>query len=1264
MQTATVTAVTATVRRFVRCGLVGLVAALLLAALALASPVATVRAATRTVTNCNDSGAGSLRDAIANATAGDTIAFAQNCNGTTAPNTTITLLSTLMISKNVTIDATVGGHAVTVSGNNAVGLFVVNVGVTLGLAGLTLTGGNTGGNGGAINNNGTLTITGSTFSGNTGGNGGAIFNQNILNITNSTFASNTTGGFGGAIFNGRTLTVTGSTFSGNTASGNGGAIFNAGAMLTLTLSVVAGNTGGAGPDINGNVTTDGGGNVIGDTTGTGNFTGPNDKLNVNPLLGTLASNGGTVQTRALLTGSPAIDILACPIDPISGTTLAIDARGVSRPQGAGNLCDAGAFEARAFAVSALTGNGQSANINTAFGNPVGLTLTGTGTDPVAGGQVTFTITPSGGGASATFGMSASCTVTGGTVAVCTIPAGGMTNSPPFTANGTAGAFTIVVTANGVPMIPFIETNTPTPMTYTVNRTADDKTDAACNSVANGGCTLREAVNASNANDPGAGANTITFDPTVFNTAQTITLTVEFGPLRPTRSVTIAGPGANLLTVDAGCTTCAPGGAITNGTKHFLITGAGTYAISGLTLQHGRGDAAGSGSGGAVDVNTGSAPTVTLTGMVFRENATTNSGGAVYAGGGGALMLAVAGSTFSGNSAGNGGALAMNPGATATVTNSTFTGNSAAQGGAILLSNATVAVTGSTLSGNSARARGGGIFASGTLTLTLSIVAGNTSGGSPDLYGTVNTDGGGNVIGDTTGATGLTAASDKLNVPALLAPLAVVAPGAVPTVGLLPGSPAIDILACPIDPISGTTLATDARGVPRPQGASNRCDAGAFESRGFTVSATTGNGQSALVNTAFANPVGLTVTSADSIPVAGGQITFTITPGGGGASATFGTSATCTVTGGAVAVCTIPTGSSVATSPPFTANTVPGAFTILATANGVPTTTFTETNIPGPAVRFTVASCPASVLSGTPCTVTVTAQDQFGNTATGYAGTVAITSSDPQAVLPPNTTLMSGVGMFTVTLRTPGMQRITATDTVTSTITGTQTGITVTGTAPAAVNDSYPVTTGTTLTVPAAQGVLANDTRGNPQATISANTQPAHGSVMLNTTDGSFTYTPTAGYTGADSFTYTLTNAVSSSTGTVNLTVIAATVTSLTTTAPPANGGMTPTLLLGGKLTLTTTATYNNGTTGAVSPLLYTSSNPGVASVDPVTGVVTANTAGQVTITVTGPNGSRTTITVTVTGAAGTGLMPNPQPLAHPGATAATVTPLPQPGRHP
>jgi hypothetical protein len=72
--------------------------------------------------------------------------------------------------------------------------------------------------------------------------------------------------------------------------------------------------------------------------------------------------------------------------------------------------------------------------------------------------------------------------------------------------------------------------------------------------------------------------------------------------------------------------------------------------------------------------------------------------------------------------------------------------------------------------------------------------------------------------------------------------------------------------------------------------------------------------------------------------------------------------------------------------------------------------------------------------------------------------------------------------------------------------------------PVAVADSYNAMQETPLTI-AGPGVLANDTDADGDAlTAVLVTSPAHGAVVL-AADGGFNYTPVAGYSGADSFTY-------------------------------------------------------------------------------------------------------------------------------------------------
>jgi CSLREA domain-containing protein len=238
-------------------------------AIPLVEPTPTAHAASLTVINLNDSGAGSLRQAIIDANLtpeADDITF-----GVTG---TITLTSgELSVTSPITITEPVGG--LTISGNNASGIFDNRDSGSLSLYGLTLTGGYRIYNGGgAIRNEGTatisgtqvlsntathgggiqttpgstLTIRGSTFRGNSthAYMGGALDNyQGTVHIYDSTFTTNTAKTKGGAVFSEGLLTVTGSTLTGNTATVSGGGIHNTN-TLTVTASDISHNTAAEG----------------------------------------------------------------------------------------------------------------------------------------------------------------------------------------------------------------------------------------------------------------------------------------------------------------------------------------------------------------------------------------------------------------------------------------------------------------------------------------------------------------------------------------------------------------------------------------------------------------------------------------------------------------------------------------------------------------------------------------------------------------------------------------------------------------------------------------------------------------------------------------------------------------------------------------------------------------------------------------------------------------------------------------------------------
>ncbi len=223
---------------------------------ALAAFPSAAGAATITVANTNDSGAGSLRQALADANPGDTIDLA----GLTG---TITLTSgQLDIEDPVTITGP-GASALTISGNGASHVFSMYTdlsGGTVTISGLTITGGNAEQGGGVFFNcdtgSGSLVVSDAVVSGNTVTNlgGGLYFDRcdegGDLSVVNSVVANNTasadsTGGAGGIWFDeGDTLTIQNTTVSGNSAAhwGGGGVTAFATDGVNVQNSTISGNT--------------------------------------------------------------------------------------------------------------------------------------------------------------------------------------------------------------------------------------------------------------------------------------------------------------------------------------------------------------------------------------------------------------------------------------------------------------------------------------------------------------------------------------------------------------------------------------------------------------------------------------------------------------------------------------------------------------------------------------------------------------------------------------------------------------------------------------------------------------------------------------------------------------------------------------------------------------------------------------------------------------------------------------------------------------
>ncbi len=397
----------------------------------------------------------------------------------------------------------------------------------------------------------------------------------------------------------------------------------------------------------------------------------------------------------------------------------------------------------------------------------------------------------------------------------------------------------------------------------VNVTTDEVVSAV------GQLTLRQALNLATALDT---ADTIGFDPTVFgSTPQTITLTLGSLVLSDKATITIAGPGANLVTINAN-----------NSGRVFAIQG-GSAAMSDLTITGG--NAAGLVLGGGLYNDDGN---LSLTDCTVSGNSAVKGGGLCNDDG----TTTLTGCTISGNTAtvAGGGGLSI-LGGTATLTNCTISGNFAGtgneggevgDGGGLITDFATATLTNCTVSGNTAQGSGGGLYSnSGTVTLDNTIVAGESGGADIAIHnGTVS--GSYNLIGDGSGISGGT--GNLLGTPSdpidpLLTALGEYG-GPTETMALLPGSPAIG---------AGTAAGappTDQRGLPR----TGQIDIGAFQTGPLLVNVTTDEVVSAVGQFSLRQAINLTTaldiaeeigfdpavfgSTPQTITLAAGQLTLT------------------------------------------------------------------------------------------------------------------------------------------------------------------------------------------------------------------------------------------------------------------------------------------------------------------------------------------------------------------------------------------------------
>ncbi|MCM2372825.1 DUF4347 domain-containing protein [Aporhodopirellula aestuarii] len=293
----------------------------------------------------------SLREAIAQATAGDTIVL-----GAGTYNLTI---DTLDINKNLTITGS-DARSTTIDGS-ALGkrVFELQGSSVVTMSSMTIQGGNEDKGGGIlVDESSVLNLSDALLQNNSSNDGGAIYVKGTANLqrvllfdndasgkggainfdgadggslTNVTMSGNTANNDGGALFTDTNITITNSTITLNTGD-KGGGVVNNGAVVTISNTIIAGNTGiSTDPDVMGDFSSDGSNLIqtVGSATGFGG-----DITGTNPNLGALTNNGGETDTHAITTGSAAYNAGTATGAP------AVDQRGVARD---GSI-DIGAFE--------------------------------------------------------------------------------------------------------------------------------------------------------------------------------------------------------------------------------------------------------------------------------------------------------------------------------------------------------------------------------------------------------------------------------------------------------------------------------------------------------------------------------------------------------------------------------------------------------------------------------------------------------------------------------------------------------------------------------------------------------------------------------------------------------------------------------------------------------------------------------------------------------------------------------------------------------
>ena len=299
------------------------------------------------VTNTDDAGAGSLRQAIIDAPDGSVIRF----DPAIAGQTIVLSSGTLEIDKTLTIEGPLSA-GMTISGGLAFQVFHIDDAANAVLRNLSIVNGLSK-FGGGLHVEGAVTIDHSLVANNeaaeASGGGMYVSSSGAVAIVNSTVSGNVTPTTGGAIHSAGAVSIRNSTIVNNAAGEQGGGIHASGESLALRNSIVANNVAPSESNCHLDLSSV---TYIGRILSNDASCGSDPTIAVgNPSLDPLANNGGPTKTHALRLGSPAID---------GGSSCSenTDQRYVARNQGAS--CDVGAFEFDAYRVVSLTVNPNAA----------------------------------------------------------------------------------------------------------------------------------------------------------------------------------------------------------------------------------------------------------------------------------------------------------------------------------------------------------------------------------------------------------------------------------------------------------------------------------------------------------------------------------------------------------------------------------------------------------------------------------------------------------------------------------------------------------------------------------------------------------------------------------------------------------------------------------------------------------------------------------------------------------------------------------------